>query len=112
MTKHRWFSRVVRFWDGLFSLGDGWLGKRRLRRKAEPFKHLRYHPQIDQLESRQMPTAVAFSASTYSVNEYTSSINITVSLDQTHPDTVTVNYATSNGTATAGSDYTSASGTL
>ncbi|MGD9620072.1 MAG: Calx-beta domain-containing protein, partial [Mycolicibacterium sp.] len=35
-----------------------------------------------------------------------------VTLDKASPETVTVNYATSNGTATAGSDYVAASGTL
>lgn len=36
----------------------------------------------------------------------------TVTLDQAQGDTVTVDYDTSNGSATAGSDYTSTSGTL
>ena len=41
-----------------------------------------------------------------------SSISFTVTLDEAASDTVTVDYATSDGTATAGSDYTAASGTL
>ena len=41
-----------------------------------------------------------------------SAISFTVSLDEAATDTVTVDYATSDGTATAGSDYTSTSGTL
>ncbi|WP_242046789.1 Calx-beta domain-containing protein [Calothrix parietina] len=36
----------------------------------------------------------------------------TVSLSQASSQTITVNYATANGTATAGSDYTSTTGTL
>ena len=41
-----------------------------------------------------------------------SSISFTVTLDEAASDTVTVDYATSDGTATAGTDYTAASGTL
>ena len=41
-----------------------------------------------------------------------SSIGFTVTLDEAATDTVTVDYATSDGTATAGTDYTSTSGTL
>ena len=39
-------------------------------------------------------------------------ISFRVTLDEAASGTVTVDYATSNGTATAGSDYTAASGTL
>ncbi len=42
----------------------------------------------------------------------TASAVFTVSLNQASAQTVTVNYATSNGTALAGSDYTAASGIL
>ena len=38
--------------------------------------------------------------------------NLTVTLSTASANTVTVNYATTNGTATAGSDYTTKSGTL
>ena len=41
-----------------------------------------------------------------------SSISFTVTLDEAASETVTVEYATSNGTAAAGDDYTSTSGTL
>ena len=41
-----------------------------------------------------------------------SSISFTVTLDEAADDAVTVDYATADGTATAGSDYTSTSGTL
>ena len=40
------------------------------------------------------------------------SIGFTVTLNEAATDTVTVDYATSDGTATAGNDYTSTSGTL
>ncbi|WP_440959189.1 Calx-beta domain-containing protein [Oceanicaulis sp. LC35] len=42
----------------------------------------------------------------------TSTMTFTVSLSATSGQTVTVDYATSDGTATAGADYTAASGTL
>jgi hypothetical protein len=59
-----------------------------------------------------MPT-VAFSASTYSVNEGSGSRLITVQLSATSTATVTVNYATTTGgTASAGLDYTTAGATL
>jgi glucose/arabinose dehydrogenase len=56
--------------------------------------------------------SLQFSAATYSVNENQASITITVTRTNGSTGAVSVNYATSNGTATAGSDYTSASGTL
>ena len=40
------------------------------------------------------------------------SVDFTVTLDRASPDTVTVDYRTSPGTATAGTDYTAASGTV
>jgi hypothetical protein len=39
-------------------------------------------------------------------------MTFTVSLSATYDQAVTVNYATANGTASAGTDYTSKSGTL
>jgi hypothetical protein len=45
-------------------------------------------------------------------NSGTSVLNFTVSLDRANDRTVTVQYATANGTAAAGSDYVAASGTL
>ena len=45
-------------------------------------------------------------------NSGTSNAVFTVTLSSASTQTVTVQYATSNGTATAGSDYTAASGTL
>lgn len=56
---------------------------------------------------------VQFSAANYSVNENVrSAATITATLSTASGSTVTVNYATSNGTASAGSDYTAASGVL
>jgi hypothetical protein len=45
-------------------------------------------------------------------NSGTANVLFTVSLSAASADTVTVSYATANGTATAGSDYTAVSGTL
>lgn len=54
---------------------------------------------------------VRFSSATYSANENAGAITITVTR-QGGTYTGTVQYSTSNGTATAGSDYTAASGLL
>jgi Calx-beta domain-containing protein/VCBS repeat protein len=53
-----------------------------------------------------------FGSSTYTVSEDGGSAVIAVSRVEGATGTVTVDYATSNGTATAGSDYTATSGTL
>ncbi|MES2583292.1 MAG: retention module-containing protein, partial [Pseudomonadota bacterium] len=46
------------------------------------------------------------------VNESQGNATFTVSLSQASANTVTVNYSTSNGTATSGSDYTAKTGTV
>ncbi|MBT9143589.1 MAG: hypothetical protein DDT29_01997 [Dehalococcoidia bacterium] len=56
--------------------------------------------------------AVAFSSATYTVGEAEGSATITVNLSSASTQEVRVNYATSDGTATAPGDYTVASGTL
>lgn len=58
------------------------------------------------------PGTIDFSATAYSVNEDGGTVIITATRTGGSTGAVSVNYATSNGTATAGSDYTSASGTL
>jgi fibronectin type 3 domain-containing protein len=55
---------------------------------------------------------VQFSAGTYTVGEGGSSVTITATRTGGSVGAASVNYATANGTATAGSDYTAASGTL
>jgi hypothetical protein len=55
---------------------------------------------------------VNFSNPTYSVAENIGTATITVTLSAVSGVTATVNYATSNGSAIAGSDYTTATGTL
>ena len=58
------------------------------------------------------PGALQFSTPTYTVNENGGTATITVTRTGGSDGSVTVHYATSDGTATAGSDYTAASGTL
>jgi len=58
------------------------------------------------------PGSLRLSASTYSVGEGAGHATITVNRVNGSSGQVTVNYATSNGTAAAGSDYTTRSGTL
>jgi uncharacterized repeat protein (TIGR01451 family) len=58
-----------------------------------------------------VPT-IAFSNAAYSVNEGAGQAVITVSLSAAPFGPVTVNYATSDNTATAGSDYSASSGTV
>lgn len=55
---------------------------------------------------------VGLSAADYSVSEQVGAATITATLSSTFPQTVTVDYATSDGTARANSDYSPVSGTL
>jgi hypothetical protein len=55
---------------------------------------------------------VQFSSPSYSATEASGSAIITVTLTSTAPFVVTVDYATSDGAAASGSDYTAATGTL
>ncbi|HEY9051943.1 MAG TPA: Calx-beta domain-containing protein [Gammaproteobacteria bacterium] len=66
------------------------------------------------IENDPVPPAgsLQFSASTYSVAENTSTATVTVTRTSGSFGTVTVDYATSDNSATAGNDYTAASGTL
>ena len=57
------------------------------------------------------PTTISIADVTTS-NETASNATFTVSLSQASAKDISFNYATSNGTATAGSDYTSTSGSL
>jgi hypothetical protein len=58
------------------------------------------------------PGSIAVAASTYTVGQAAGSIAIAVNRIGGASGAVTVRYASSNGTALAGADYTSASGTL
>jgi hypothetical protein len=55
---------------------------------------------------------VKLSSATYSANESNASLAVIVSRVGGSNGTITVNYTTSDGTATAGQDYTATSGTL
>jgi len=63
------------------------------------------------LDDDGQPT-VRFSAASYTALEMAGSASITVALSNPYTVPVTVDYATSNGTALAGSDYLTASGRL
>lgn len=58
------------------------------------------------------PTVSIASSSAAEGNTGTSNLAFTVSLSKASTSTITVNYATSNGTATAGQDYNTTSGTI
>jgi hypothetical protein len=58
------------------------------------------------------PGTLALGASTYTVAEATPTVTLTVTRTNGASGAVNVNYSTSNGTATAGSDYTTTMGTL
>ena len=55
---------------------------------------------------------VSLTAASYSVNENEGNATLTVQLNRASESTITVDYRTSNQTATDGSDYTAADGTL
>lgn len=56
--------------------------------------------------------ALQFNAASYSANENQGGLTVTVTRTGGSTGSVSVNYATSNGSATAGIDYTATSGTL
>jgi hypothetical protein len=59
-----------------------------------------------------IPTSVQFASATASVNEGTPTLTVTVNRTGDVSTTSTVNFATSDGTAIAGSDYSATTGTL
>lgn len=59
-----------------------------------------------------LPGAIQFSLAEYTVAESGGTATITVARTGGDASGITIQFATSNGTATAGSDYTAASGTL
>jgi hypothetical protein len=67
---------------------------------------------VDSVVVTGVPRRVDFSVSEYSVSESAGTAEITVELNRASDDTITVDYATSDGSATAGEDYAAASGTL
>ena len=67
--------------------------------------------QVDTLLPGGEPS-LQFSAANFSVSEAGGTATITVTRTGSTAEAVTVDYATSNGSATAGTDYTAANGTL
>jgi sugar lactone lactonase YvrE len=65
-------------------------------------------------DAEPLPSILGFSAATYNAFEGTSGVNAVITVTRTGGLTgaTTINYATSGGTATPGSDYTETSGTL
>ena len=64
------------------------------------------------VENASVPGTLAFAAASYSVAEGTASKTIQVARSGGSDGAVSVQYATANGSATAGADYTATSGTL
>jgi uncharacterized delta-60 repeat protein len=67
---------------------------------------------LDATQTRPGPGALQFSPNAFSVDEDAGNATITVARTGGSNGVVSVHYATSDGTATAGSDYTATSGTL
>lgn len=63
-------------------------------------------------DSARLPSLVIGDASASEGNSGTNTFSFPVTLSASSAQTVTVNFATANGTATAGSDYVAASGTV
>ncbi|MDR3634721.1 MAG: Calx-beta domain-containing protein [Isosphaeraceae bacterium] len=69
-------------------------------------------PSTAVLNLTDVPGAIQFSSPTYSVSESAGTATITVTRADGDGGAVSVHYATSDGTAGAGTDYTATSGTL
>jgi beta-glucosidase len=65
-----------------------------------------------EVDGTPLETTVSTAASTYSMPEKDGTVTVPVKLNQASATPVTVGYSTADGTATAGKDYTAASGTL
>ena len=121
--RRSWIRRLDRFWDCLLAWWEesmvgclgGFVGQlggpQQTAAVATPTRSPRRRVSRTALDADR---TAAFSSSTYTVAENTMSFHatITVNLNQAPGQTVTLDYATANGTATAGSDYTATSGTL
>ena len=127
MTARRWLAEIIPPLTGTVTFNAGETTKTftvpiredTLAEAAENFRITLSNPTNGVLGNPNFTTAtilandtIGFQYSTYTVVEYEPLGVVTVVLNAPSADTVTVNYATSNGTATAGSDYTAASGTL
>lgn len=77
--------------------------------QEKKYKAKKVHLEGERLELRWLPSTAYFDSSTYSVNEVDRFIDLTVDRD-TSGGTTSADYAT-RGTATAGPEYTVATGT-
>jgi hypothetical protein len=96
----RWWGQVEK----------SFLGK---SRRAAKTPRRKVTLEIEPLERRVLLTTVGFSNTSPSVLETAGNATVTVTLDAASSQTITVDYATSfGGSATAGTDYNTVSGTL
>src|SRR5205809_4705998 len=83
------------------------------RRRSGRLLKARPHLAVEQLELRLVPTVISINdVSTLGGNSGTHNALFTVSLDARPAVPVSFNFATANGSGTAGSDYQGSSGTL
>ena len=66
----------------------------------------------DKVVTATFAVSIMFDSATYSESETSASAKITVSLSSPASETITVNYATADGTASAPADYSASSGML
>src|SRR5688572_4749309 len=89
-----------------------WFPRRLNLRSRRPAPRIRVEP----LEGREVPatSVFSFSAPTYSVGESGGLLTVTVTrtISGTGNSVSKVNYATADGTATAGADYTATAGSV
>ncbi|TGO02531.1 hypothetical protein PN36_23605 [Candidatus Thiomargarita nelsonii] len=66
----------------------------------------------NQISPSYCPSLIQLSASNYNINEGDNSATITVTRIESNDGAISINYATTDGTATAPDDYTQTSGTI
>ncbi len=109
---HNVSIRVWETWDGNGQPPNGsYYGTSAPETVGSGFVHI-YTPAGFSTSDQISAGTLKFSSATYSVNEGAGTATITVTRTGGSNGTASVNYATSNGTATAGSDYIAKSGTL
>lgn len=62
--------------------------------------------------TNEVPPLISFSPASYTVAENAGSVNLTVTRTQNTMGSLTVNYTTADGTATAGNDFVASNGTI
>src|SRR5437867_1273848 len=89
-----------------------WTGRRARRNRESAFRRTRT-AQVERLEDRSLPSTLSINnAFVVEGNSGTTNAVFTVFLSQADTQTVSVDFFTSDGTASAPSDYQSRSGTL